>query len=49
MSPTRDDVLAALREVKVPGTKFDIVKIDLVGKVEIEGTELLVEIVRTTE
>ena len=49
MSPTRDDVLAALREVKVPGTKVDIVKIDLVGKVEINGGELLVEIVRTTE
>ncbi len=49
MSLTRDDVLAALREVTVPGTKVDIVKIDLVGKVDIDGGELLVEIVRTTE
>ncbi len=49
MSLTRDDVLAALREVKVPGTKVDIVKIDLVGKVEFEDGELLVEIVRTSE
>ena len=49
MNPTRDDVLAALREVKVPGTKVDIVKIDLVGKVEINGGELIVEIARTTE
>jgi ATP-binding protein involved in chromosome partitioning len=49
LSPTRDDVLAALREVKVPGTKVDIVKLDLVGKVEVTGGEVLVEIVRTTE
>jgi len=49
LSLTREQVLAALREVKVPGTKVDIVKIDLVGKVQIEGGELLVEIVRTTE
>ncbi len=49
MSLTRDDVLAALREVKVPGTKVDIVKIDLVGKIEIAGGEVLVEIIRTTE
>ncbi len=49
MSLTRDDVLAALREVKVPGTKVDIVKVDLVGKVDIDGGELLVEIVRTSE
>ena len=49
MSVTRDDVLAVLREVKVPGTKVDIVKVDLVGKVEFTDGELLVEIVRTTE
>jgi ATP-binding protein involved in chromosome partitioning len=49
MSLTRDDILAALREVKVPGTRVDIVKIDLVGKIEIDGGEVLVEIVRTTE
>ncbi len=49
MSLTRDDILAALREVKVPGTKVDIVKIDLVGKIEIHGGEVLVEIVRTSE
>ena len=49
MSLTRDDVLAALREVKVPGTKVDIVKIDLVGKVALDDGDLHVEIVRTTE
>ena len=49
MSLTREDVLEALREVMVPGTKVDIVKIDLVGKVEFADGELLVEIVRTSE
>ncbi len=49
MSLNRDAILAALREVKVPGTKVDIVKIDLVGKVEVAGGEVLVEIVRTSE
>jgi len=49
MSLHRDAILAALREVKVPGTKVDIVKIDLVGKVEVVGGEVLVEIVRTSE
>jgi len=49
VSLTREQVLDALREVKVPGTRVDIVKIDLVGKIEIHGGELLVEIVRTSE
>jgi ATP-binding protein involved in chromosome partitioning len=49
MSLNRDDIVAALRDVKVPGTKVDIVKIDLVGKVEVAGGEVLVEIVRTSE
>jgi ATP-binding protein involved in chromosome partitioning len=49
MSLNRDAILAALREVKVPGTKVDIVKIDLVGKVEVAGGEVLVEIIRTSE
>jgi ATP-binding protein involved in chromosome partitioning len=49
MSLNRDAILAALREVKVPGTKVDVVKIDLVGKVEVVGGEVLVEIVRTSE
>ncbi|MBD3220773.1 P-loop NTPase [bacterium] len=49
MSPTRDDILAALREVTVPGTRVDILKIDLVGKVECDDGEVLVEIVRTSE
>ncbi len=49
MSLTRDDILAALREVKVPGTKVDIVKIDLVGAIQIQDGEVVVEIVRTTE
>jgi ATP-binding protein involved in chromosome partitioning len=51
MSLNRDAILAALREVKVPGTKVDVVKIDLIGKVEVEvdGGEVLVEIIRTSE
>ncbi len=49
MNPTRDDILAALREVKVPGTRVDIVKIDLIGKIEIAGGEVLVELVHTSE
>jgi ATP-binding protein involved in chromosome partitioning len=49
VSLSRDDILAALRDVKVPGTKVDIVKIDLVGKIEIDGGQVRVEIVRTSE
>jgi ATP-binding protein involved in chromosome partitioning len=49
VNPTRDDILAALREVKVPGTKIDVVKIDLIGRIEIEGADVRVEVVRTSE
>lgn len=49
MSVQKEAVLAALREVKVPGTKVDIVKIDLVGNVEVQDGAVRVEIVRTSE
>jgi len=45
----REQVLDALREVKVPGTRVDIVKIDLVGEVAVDGGEVRVQIVRTSE
>jgi ATP-binding protein involved in chromosome partitioning len=49
VSVTREQVLAALREVMVPGTRVDIVKVDLVGEIRVEDGEVLVEIVRTSE
>ena len=45
----QESVMAALREVKVPGTNVDVVSIELIGKVEVSGTEVVVEIVRTSE
>jgi len=45
----RDAVLAALREVKVPGTKVDVVTVDLIGDVQIRGDEVTVVVVRTSE
>jgi ATP-binding protein involved in chromosome partitioning len=49
VSLTREDIITALRDVKVPGTKVDIVQIDLVGKIAIHDDEVIVEIVRTSE
>ncbi|MFO7652350.1 MAG: Mrp/NBP35 family ATP-binding protein [Candidatus Krumholzibacteriia bacterium] len=46
---TREDVLNALREVKVPGTKVDVVTIELIGAIEIRGDEVTVTVVRTSE
>jgi len=48
-SPNPDDILAALREVKVPGTNVDVVSIDLIGEITVNGNEVLVPVVRTTE
>jgi len=44
-----DVVLAALREVQVPGTKVDVVTIDLIGEIKVTGGEVLVTVVRTSE
>lgn len=49
MSLTHEEIVAALREVKAPGTRVDIVTIDLVGKIEVADGDVRVEIVRTTE
>jgi len=46
---TRESVLAALEDVKVPGTKVSVLKVDLIGEVRIDGDEVAVQIVRTTE
>ncbi len=46
---TPESVREALREVKVPGTKVDIVKINLVGAVTVDGDRVAVEIVQTSE
>lgn len=42
-------VRAALAEIPCPGTKVDIVKIDLVGEIAVDGGKVAVEIVRTSE
>ncbi len=49
MKISREQVLDALREVKAPGTRVDIVRIDLVGDIAVEGGEVRVQIVRTSE
>ena len=47
--PTPAAVEAALREVICPGTKVNIVAIDLVGEVTVAAGDVVVEIVHTTE
>ncbi len=42
-------VMEALKEVMVPGTKVDIVKIGLVGEIKVTGGEVVVSVVKTTE
>jgi len=46
---TQDAVREVLREVTCPGTKVDIVSIDLVGDIQVTGDAVKVEIVHTTE
>jgi len=46
---TPETVREALREVLVPGTKVDIVKIDLVGDVQVDGGDVTVAIKHTSE
>ncbi len=46
---TPDVVRDALREVLVPNTKVDIVKIDLVGDITVDGGDVTVVIKRTSE
>ena len=44
-----DVVLAALKEVKVPGANVDIVAINLIGEIKVSGGDVLVTVVRTSE
>lgn len=44
-----DLVVEALKEVMVPGTKVDIIKLNLVGEVKVTGGEVAVSVVKTTE
>ena len=42
-------VMEALRQVKVPGTRVDVVSIDLIGEIKVSGGEVTVSVVKTTE
>ena len=42
-------VTAALKEIKIPGTNVDVVTLDLIGDVKVEGGHVQVTVVRTTE
>ncbi|MEN8006071.1 MAG: Mrp/NBP35 family ATP-binding protein [Candidatus Krumholzibacteriota bacterium] len=44
-----ETVMAALKEVKVPGTRVDVVSINLIGEIKITGGEVKVSVVKTTE
>ncbi len=44
-----DAVITALKEVMVPGTKVDVVKINLIGEVKVIGGEVQISVVKTTE
>jgi ATP-binding protein involved in chromosome partitioning len=48
-SPTPETVMAALREVKVPGTRVDVVTINLIGEITVTGGQVSVTVVRTSE
>ncbi len=45
----KDAVLAALKEVKLPGANVDVVTIRLIGDVLVEGDQVRVAIVKTSE
>jgi ATP-binding protein involved in chromosome partitioning len=44
-----DLVVESLKEVMVPGTKVDVVKVNLIGEIKISGGTVEVSVVRTTE
>ena len=46
---TPERVMEALKEVKVPGTRVDVLSIKLIGEIKITGGEVSVSVVRTTE
>jgi len=41
--------MEALKEVKVPGTRVDVVSINLIGEIKVSGGEVTVSVVKTTE
>ncbi len=44
-----ETVMEALREVKVPGTRVDVVSVNLIGEIKVTGGEVVVSVVRTSE
>ncbi len=42
-------IMNALKEVLVPGTKVDVVKVGLIGEITVTGGEVSVSVVKTTE
>jgi ATP-binding protein involved in chromosome partitioning len=46
---TPEVVMEALKDVKVPGTRVDVVKINLIGEIRVTGGEVAVTVVRTSE
>lgn len=46
---TPETVKAALRDVKVPGTRVDVVSINLIGEIAVTGGQVTVTVVRTSE
>ncbi|HPF71060.1 MAG TPA: Mrp/NBP35 family ATP-binding protein [Candidatus Krumholzibacteria bacterium] len=49
-SPLTPEVVAeALKDVKVPGTKVDVLKINLIGEIKVSGGAVAVTVVRTSE
>ena len=44
-----DLVAEALKEVMVPGTKVDVIKVNLIGEIKVSGGAVEVSVVRTTE
>ncbi len=46
---TPETVMQALREVKVPGTRVDVVSISLIGEITVTGGQVTVTVVRTSE
>jgi ATP-binding protein involved in chromosome partitioning len=44
-----ETVMNALKEVKVPGTRVDVVSVNLIGEIKVTGGEVVVSVVRTSE
>jgi ATP-binding protein involved in chromosome partitioning len=44
-----ETVMDALKQVMVPGTKVDVVKVGLIGEIKVTGGEVVVSVVRTSE